>query len=476
MSGRLLIAGAASGVGKTALTVGLIAAFRQRGLAVQPFKAGPDYIDPTYHTLAAGQPSRNLDSWLLPHAQLRAMFAHATHGADLALIEGVMGLYDGFDYLSEAGSTAELAKLLQTPIILVLDVRAQARSAAATALGFQLLDPAAPLAGFLCNRVGSESHYAGVKAAIEEATGLPVLGGIPHTEALAIPERHLGLVPSDERENAAVAVDAFAETVRGACDLDAIWQIAHTASILGGEGQAAQLPAPTLITEQPAPRPVIAVARDQAFSFYYEDNLDLLRHFGADVRLFSPLRDETLPPGTRALYLGGGFPEVYAAQLAANAKMRSLLRRTIADGMPCYAECGGLMYLTQALVDHAGIRHDMVGALPGYAIMQARRSWLGYARVRAARDTLLLQAGEAVRGHEFHYSTWEGAPHDLPHAYTVQGRHGEAHRPEGFAHGNVLASYVHLHFWSNPDLARRFVAHAASAASFVSAATEPEIP
>jgi len=466
MSGRLIIAGTASNVGKTAVTVGLIAAFRHRSLTVQPFKAGPDYIDPTYHTLAAGQPSCNLDSWLLPHARLRAMFAQATHGADLALIEGVMGLYDGFDYTGEAGSTAELAKLLQTPIILVLDVRAQARSAAATARGFQTLDPTVPLAGFLCNRVGSAGHYAGVKAAIEEATGLPVLGGIPRTEALVIPERHLGLVPTDEREDVVIAVDAFAETIRSACDLDAIWQIAQTAPAHEDERQPGRFSAPALIMEQPAPRPVIAVARDRAFSFYYEDNLDLLRHFGADVRLFSPLRDEALPPGTSALYLGGGFPEVYAAQLATNAAMRSLLRRAIAGGMPCYAECGGLMYLTQALVDHAGIRHEMVGALPGHAVMQARRSRLGYTQVRAERDTLLLGAGEEVRGHEFHYSTWEGAPRDLPHAYMVQGRHEEASRPEGFAHGNLLASYVHLHFWSNLDLARRFVAHAANAASF----------
>jgi len=459
MSGRLIIAGTASNVGKTALTVGLIAAFRQRGLTVQPFKAGPDYIDPTYHTLAAGQPSRNLDSWLLPHARLRAMFAHATRGADLALIEGVMGLYDGLDYTGEAGSTAELAKLLHVPIILVLDVWAQARSAAATARGFQMLDPAVPLAGFLCNRVGSASHYAGVKAAIEDATGLPVLGGIPRTEALVIPERHLGLVPTDEREDSAMAVEGFADTVRSTCDLDAIWQIAQTASVDRGERQPARSPAPALIMEQPAQRPVIAVARDRAFSFYYEDNLDLLRHFGADVRLFSPLRDDALPPGTRALYIGGGFPEIYAGQLAANAAMRSVLHSAITGGMPCYAECGGLMYLTQALVDQAGARHDMVGALPGYAVMQAKRLQIGYTQVRAARDTLLLKSGEEVRGHEFHYSIWEGVPPDLPHAYMLQGRSGETSRPEGFADGNVLASYVHLHFWSNPDLARRFVTH-----------------
>lgn len=460
MTARLIIAGASSHVGKTTLTTGLLAAFRRRGLDVRPFKAGPDYIDPTYHTLAAGKPSRNLDGWMLPHDRLRTLFAHATAGGDLAVIEGVMGLYDGYDYTGEAGSTAELAKLLHAPVVLVLDVRAQARSAAAVALGFKMLDPTVPLAGFLCNRVGSDSHYRGVKAAIEDATGLPVLGGIPRADDLVIPERHLGLTPTSERGDLAALVDGLAELVAQSCDLDALWAIAQGADTdepRAGVG----LPSVLKPSHGSAFRatPVIAVAQDRAFSFYYADNLDLLAACGAVVVPFSPLADDTLPPGTAAVYLGGGFPETYAAHLSANAPMRAAMRAAIAAGMPCYAECGGLMYLTDALVALTGTRYPMVGVLPGYAVMQQRRARLGYTTVRARVDTPLLHAGEEARGHEFHYSAWEGVPADLPHAYDVQPRRADAAapRPEGYACGNLLASYVHLHFWSNPDLARRFV-------------------
>lgn len=457
MSARLVVAGAASNVGKTTLTVGLLAAFKRRGIDVRPFKAGPDYIDPTYHSYAAGVPSRNLDTWLLPADALRASFARATAGADVALIEGVMGLYDGAEYLSDAGSTAELAKILDAPVILVLDVRAQARSAAAVALGFQRLDPDLHLAGFLLNRVGSLGHAAGVKAAVESVTGLPVLGAIPRAEGLTIPERHLGLLPATERSEAddlLELVRGLADLVEGSCDLAALTAIARTAS-----------PFAPVSLGLPTPRsgaaPIIAVARDRAFSFYYEDNLDMLRAAGADIAFFSPLADPVLPPNTAAVYLGGGFPEMYAAELTANARMRNTLRAAIANGLPCYAECGGLMYLTEALLDRDRSRHPMVGAIPGHAVMQSRRSRLGYATVRATRDTILLRAGETVRGHEFHYSMWEGTPEDLPHAYAVLARRGDdVPRFEGFAQGNVLASYVHLHFGAMPTLADRFASAA----------------
>lgn len=453
MTPRLIVAGAASNVGKTTLTVGLLAALRRRGLDVRPFKAGPDYIDPSYHALAAGRPSRNLDGWMVPHDQLVGCFTQAVAGADLALVEGVMGLYDGFDYRGDAGSTAELAKLLRAPVVLVLDVRAQARSAAATALGFQRLDPAVPLAGFICNRVGSAGHYAGVKTAIEDATGLPVLGGVPRADALAIPERHLGLTPAGERGDLHSLVDGLADLVRENCDVDAILAIARAAPPLAGR-------VPVLPPATGGTRPVIAVAQDAAFSFYYEDNLDLLRRYGAELRPFSPLTDRSLPPGTGAVYIGGGFPEVYAAALAANAPLHGALRAAVAAGLPCYAECGGLMYLTTALVDPAGARHEMVGLLPGHAVMRGRRARLGYATVRALADTALLRAGEEARGHEFHYSTWEDVPDGTPRAYCVQPHRGEGARLEGFARGNLLASYVHLHFWSKPKLARRFTAAA----------------
>lgn len=458
MSARLLIAGAASGVGKTTLTTGLLAAFRRRGLAVRPFKVGPDYLDLTYHALAAGATGRNLDSWLVPRDRLRALFAAATADADLAIVEGVMGLYDGAEYLDDVGSTAELAKLLAIPTILALDVRAQARSAAATALGFRRLDPAVPLVGVICNRVGSAGHYAGVKAAVEAVTGLLVLGGLPRLNDGAIPERHLGLVRADEGGRGAALVDALADAVESSCDLDALLALAAAVPPLPDARD--QPPAPL-----PGPRPVIAYAHDAAFSFYYAENLDLLRRCGGDLCPFSPLADMALPPGTAALYLGGGYPELHAGRLAANRPLHAALRVAIAGGMPCYAECGGLMYLTEGLTDAEDRHHPMVGALPGRAVMGRQRVRLGYATVRALADTPLLRAGETARGHEFHYSAWEGMPADTPRAYHVAPRQGSPPRPEGYARGNLLASYVHLHFWSEPLLARRFVAAAAAHAA-----------
>lgn len=460
MNARIVIAGSASNVGKTTVAAGLMAAFRRYGLVVQPFKAGPDYLDPTYHTLAAGVPSRNLDGWIVPHDRLRACFTYAVRDADVAVIEGMMGLYDGLNYREDAGSTAELAKLLNAPVILVLDVNAQARSAAATALGFLRFDPEVRIAGIICDRVGGPGHYRGVKEAIEGATGLPVLGGVPHTEDAAIPARHLGLTPAGERGDLHPLVSALADVITASCDLDALLAIARGAPPLVATREN------PLGGEMPADgaRPLIAVARDAAFSFYYEDNLDLLRLAGAEVVTFSPLTDTRLPDGTAGVYIGGGYPEVYAAALAANAPMRRRLRDAIAAGMPCYAECGGLMYLTEALVDDAGDRHPMVGILPGHAVMSGRWPHIGYTTARALRDTPLLRTNEETRGHEFHYSTWEGVPPDVPRAYTLQGARG-APTAEGYACGNLLASYVHLHFWSMPALAARFVTCARESAA-----------
>jgi cobyrinic acid a,c-diamide synthase len=473
MGARLVIAGSASSVGKTTVATGLMAAFRRRGLAVQPFKTGPDYLDPTYHTLAAGVPSRNLDTWLVPHDRLRSCFGHAVRGADIAVIEGMMGLYDGLDYRGDAGSTAELAKLLDAPVILVLDVGAQARSAAATALGFLHLDPGVRIAGFICNRVGGPGHYRGITGAIEDATGLPVLGGLPFAERAAIPERHLGLMPTGESGNLRPLIDGLADMMADTCDLDTLLAVARSAPPMQNP---ATLPFAELSGCAPdGARPVIAVARDRAFSFYYEDNLDLLRLAGADIIPFSPLTDSDLPSDTAALYIGGGYPEIYAAELAANDAMRRRLRETIAAGVPCYAECGGLMYLTEALVDNAGVRHPMANVLPGHAVMNGRWPHLGYTTARALRDTPLLRAGEEVRGHEFHYSAWEGVPANAPRAYHLRDARGDS-VPDGYAKGNLLASYVHLHFGAMPALAARFVDAASKNAAYRQRAVEKREP
>jgi len=447
---RLVIAGAYSGVGKTTLTAGLIAALCRQGMVVQPFKAGPDYIDPTYHALASGRPCRNLDTWMLPPGAVRATFVRACRGVDCAIIEGVMGLYDGFAYDEDDGSTAHLAKLLAAPVVLVLDAARMARSAGALALGYQRFDPDVPLVGFVVNRVGGSSHGQGVARAIERATGLPCFGWLPRLDDLRIPERHLGLVPTAEPGRWEAFINAAADHVAEHLDVNAMLAAARRAPAICYARESVAWPHPV------APKARIAVARDEAFNFYYEDNLDLLRFAGAEIVFFSPLRDEALPVKVDGLYIGGGFPEMYAAALAQNITLRETLRRLIADGMPTYAECGGLMYLTESVTDLNGVVHPMVGALPGRSVM-TRRLIIGYRIVTTCTDTVLAPAGLVLRGHEFHYSDWVDRPADRSAAYAVTPREGGDARPEGYARGNLLASYVHLHFGAAPQLATRFV-------------------
>lgn len=415
---------------------------------VQGFKVGPDYIDPGYHTLAAGRVARNLDSWMLPHDEVKRIFARAAQDADIAIIEGVMGLFDGVDGRSEAGSTAEVAQLLDAPVVLVIDVGKMARSAGAIALGCARFEPRLHLAGVICNNVASENHAHWVTQAIE-GVGLPVLGCIPRMPALKTPERHLGLHTATERVEAATAfLRSAADAVCQHVDLGHLWEIARQATALAIPEE------PTYLA--PGHRVRIAVARDAAFCFYYEDNFDHLRAAGAELLFFSPLHDGALPEGVQGLYLGGGYPELYAEQLAANRSMMHSLRSAIDAGLPTYAECGGLMVLTQSLIDQEGRAHPMLGVVPGRAAMAGRLT-LGYREVTALRNSLLLRAGESVRGHEFHYSDWLERPEDLPAAYAIQPRKPGALRLEGIVQGNVLASYVHLHFGAMPQMARRFV-------------------
>lgn len=446
MTARIVVAGIASGVGKTTFACALAAAFAARGRRVQPFKVGPDYIDPGYHTRAAGRASRNLDSFLLPHATLRAVFTRAAAPVDLAVVEGVMGLFDGRSGADEEGSTAEVAKLIDAPVLVVIDVRAMARTAAALALGCLRMDPALRIAGFLLDRVGSDAHARSASDAIEAATGLPVLGALPRDEALVLPERHLGLVPVVEDAPHDAFFARLAMLAERHVALDRIWRIAADAPPLPPDDVVPGAP--------PASRARIAIARDRAFHFYYEDALEVLAASGAELVPFSPLADRRVPDGAQGVYVGGGFPEMHAAALAANRPMRDALARAVRDGVPVYAECGGLMYLGRSLEDLDGRRHEMVGVIPMDSVMRRRHLTLGYRTVSSLRATPLLRAGETVRGHEFH---WSELARPLPSdraAYRVAERGGVL---EGYADRGVLGSYVHLHFAAHPAMARRFV-------------------
>ena len=454
---RLLVAATHSGAGKTTVAMGLAAAWRRQGKVVQAFKVGPDYIDPTHLAAAAGRPARNLDSWLVPPHHLPVLLARACQGADVAVVEGVMGLFDGLGYRDDTASSAEIARLLRLPVVLVVDASGSARSAAACALGFVRFAPDLWWAGFVVNRAAGPSHGRGVAQAVEEATGLPVFGWLPRDPSVTLPERHLGLVPAGElAAEGAAAAERAARLIESHLDLERLWQAARQAPPLelgaAGPGQAEGFPADDL-RPPPGRRPVVAVARDAAFSFHYPENLELLELAGARLRFFRPAEGEGIPPQAEGLILSGGFPELYARQLAANEGFLAGLRAMFCAGRPIYAECGGLMVLTQAIVAD-GRRWPMAGVLPGEAVL-GEPLRIGYRQARACADGWLLRQGEPVRGHEFHHSRWQGRPDGLPPA--LEWDEAGALRWDGAAVGSLWASYLHLHFLSRPVLAKRFV-------------------
>lgn len=444
----IVIAGVASGVGKTTVAAAIMGALTARGYKVQPFKVGPDYIDPSYHSAVCGAPCRNLDSWLLSANAIQELFQRAMVGKDIAVIEGVMGLYDGATGDDESGSTAQLAKWLGAPVVLVVDASKSSRSVGAVALGFQAFDPELPLAGVILNGIAGDLHLALARPAVEHA-GLRYLGYLPSRSAFTLPERHLGLIPTAEGTVAAAYYQHLAQQAASTIDLDRLLAVAESPS-------ASRPLTDTLFpTGAIAPQTAIAVAMDRAFHFYYPDALDLLTAWGAELVPFSPLTDTALPPQVHGVYLGGGFPEMFAAELAANTGMRASLRAAALRGLPMYAECGGLMYLGQTIEDLDGHAHAMVGVLPGRSVMQGSRLTLGYRTLQALHDTCLLAAGDTVRGHEFHYSTMQDTDSTLPAAYAVLDQQG---RREGCVVRNVLASYMHVHLGSKPGLASRFIA------------------
>ncbi len=447
MTPAFVLAGTRSGVGKTTISTGIMGALARRGLRVQPFKCGPDYIDPSYHLMACGVPSRNLDTWLLSHDTALELFGRAAQLSDVAVVEGVMGLYDGHANLTEQGSTAEVAKLLRAPVVLIASAARIARSVAAEVLGFQKFDPSVNIAGVVLNGVGSPRHLEFCKPPIEDATGLPVLGYMPRREDLRVPERHLGLIPTVEGVVVEEWFDRLIEQVEETIDLDSLMEVARQADT--------PKVAPFAFPAEPQPRKArIAVAQDKAFNFYYQDSLDLLEAWGAELVPFSPLEDAALPDGVGGIYIGGGFPELFARELAANEGMKRSIRDAHVDRRKIYAECGGLMYLGESLTDFDGEAHPMVGLITAKSSMSKGRLTLGYREVEALADGSLLMKGDRVRGHEFHWSVADSPASAAQAAYEVRSQDG---RIEGFCTDNLTASYIHIHMGSGPDMARRFV-------------------
>ncbi|HET9516755.1 MAG TPA: cobyrinate a,c-diamide synthase [Actinoplanes sp.] len=442
---RVVVAAPASGHGKTTVATGLLAAYAARGTAVAGFKVGPDYIDPGYHALAAGRPGRNLDPVMVGEQLIGPLFAHGAAGAEIAVVEGVMGLYDGRVGAGDTGSTAHVARLLDAPVILVVDAAAQGRSVAALVHGFRSFGDVR-LAGVILNRVGSDRHADLLREACEEV-GTPVLGVLRRAAAVAAPSRHLGLIPAAERHAEAVAsVAALAALVADGVDLDAVAALARTAPQLSAE------PWSPAAEEPVRGRPVVALAGGPAFSFGYAETAELLTGAGAEVVTVDPLHDEKLPAGTAALVVGGGFPEVYADRLAANEPLRIAVASLAAAGAPIVAECAGLLWLGKTL-DGAG----MCGVLDVDAVMTPTLT-LGYRDAVAMTDSPLAEAGTRITGHEFHRTAV------LPRSGLLQSPAGGAAwawrdaDPEGFATARLHASYLHLHWAARPGIARRVVA------------------
>jgi cobyrinic acid a,c-diamide synthase len=433
---RVLVAGTRGGGGKTLISLGLLAAWRRQGRRVVPFKKGPDYIDAAWLSLAAGAPCRNLDLFLMDRETVRRSFIAAAEHADVAVIEGNRGLFDGADAAGTV-STAELAKLLQTPVILVVDVTKATRTVAAVVLGCQQLDPQVPLRGVVLNQTAGPRHEAVLRDAIQQVCGLPVVGALPRMPRPLLPERHLGLVPPQEHDQRDGALEQVADVAERHLDLPAIWELAQTAPSLAPQDALPADAAPSAIAR-------IGVFRDAAFQFYYPENLEALVRHGATLVEISPLRDAALPE-VDALYIGGGFPETLAPTLADNAPFRASARRAVEAGLPVYAECGGAVFLGEKLLMDER-EYPMTGALPVTFGFGAKPQGHGYAVLETVEHNPFFSIGDAVRGHEFHYTYMQSsAPADVGFAFRVRRGHGFDGERDGLCRGNVLACYTHVH-------------------------------
>lgn len=437
---RIVIAGTHSGAGKSTITMGLLLSLKKRGLDPQSFKAGPDYLDPMHHTLVLGKECRNLDTWMFPD-RVEDLFVEGSRGSGISVVEGVMGLYDGIDGISEEGSTAHLSKMIKAPVILVIDAKAMARSAGAIALGFQEYDPKTNIAGVIFNRVGSQNHLRIMESSLR---GIPCLGGVLRDDCMKLESRHLGLVPALEDYDHE-RYERIADHVASCVDIDRIIEISNSAE---------PLEVSSSVAERKDAKVRIGVARDKAFNFYYIHNIESLERAGAEIVPFSPITDDL--PDVDGLYFGGGYPEIFASELEDNQSMRRSIKKASEDGMPIYAECGGLMYMSEYVSDLHDKKYEMCSVFDAKSGMNDGKRTLGYVEMVSASDTAICEKGWTVRGHEFHYSTTV-PDRDSRFAFDLIKGKGIADGKDGMMVNNTLAGYSHIHFASNPKIPVRFV-------------------
>jgi len=450
---RIIIAGTQSGTGKTSLALALVASLKQRGLRVQTFKVGPDFLDPSYLTVASGRPCYNLDGWMTRKEYILRLFHRTTGDADIAVIEGVMGLFDGSDPETSEGSTAEMARWLDAPVLLVVNTHGMARSLSAIVKGCAEFERDLKIAGIIANHCGSNHHKEWLAQSLRSASLPPLLGAVPRGAFPTLPSRHLGLVTADAQNLTARTLENLADVLDQQLSVDTVMEIARNTSPLS-------VTEPEQGTKLGPKRISMGVAHDRAFHFYYPDNLDEFKSRGCNLIHFSPLQDRGLPEEIDALYFGGGYPEEFAETLAENREMREAVRQFAKRGLPLYAECGGLMYLTQGIETTEGKRYPMVGLLPVWSRMLNRLMSLGYVEVTLTNDTLWGERGAVLRGHEFHYSELAGSPQEdsfWTPVYRVKRRRSEKVLTEGFQQKNVLASYVHLHWASQSRSVETFI-------------------
>lgn len=450
--GAFCIAAAGSGEGKTTISLALMRAISRRGLIVQPFKCGPDYIDTQFHDSASGRRSRNLDSWMMGTDGVAKSFAEASLDADFAVIEGVMGMFDSAAPGSLEGSTAQTALITGCPVILVVNAKGMAGSIAAMVKGYSEFCPQIRVAGVIANNTGSDGHAEILRKALEIANLPPMLGYFPRNDSWKMPERHLGLVPCSENTLDDSYFEMLADAAEKYCDIDRIMNLSR-------------MPRPNAVVKKnTAVRARIALALDGAFHFYYEDNLDILRQAGAELVRFSPLHDRALPENISGLYIGGGFPEMFAAELEANISMKESIAAFQHEGGLIYAECGGFMYLSESITDNSGKKHKMCGLVPGHTTMTGRLRSLGYRKAQTVGDSFFGPAGTLFRGHEFHWSDIEYSDAVMP-MWNISNSDGTKTSASGCQDSNLCASYIHLHFASNPKAVECMVGRCAAISS-----------